>query len=244
MPDVQLVLASPTTILHRIASLRGDGPLGWPSLAFVRANGGGTGRFDDPRSEASEYDVMYASPELRTCFIETLDQFRPDASFIARVARTMPREEAGASDDLESLLTAEIPERYFAKRIGSFRIERAASFLDVRLAATQTALTLSRDPEVAEVLDRLGYRRMTPSDFVGSVRVLTQMVSLWAFRRGLAGIVYNSCHEPREGTCWALFSGQHIDIAPAGPLTKIDRHDPELQTVAQRFGLTIPRGGR
>jgi hypothetical protein len=105
-----------------------------------------------------------------------------------------------------------------------------------------TALSLSNDPEIAQVLQHLGYRRVTPGDLVGSVRMLTQAVSLWAFRLGLGGIVYNSCHEPSEAQCWALFSTRGTRIVPAGPLVQIDRGDPDLLDVARQFNLIVPTG--
>jgi hypothetical protein len=240
MPDVGLVSAPSDTILLRIASLRGDGPLRWPSLDYLRTRGGGIGRFDDPRSADSEYTVLYAATERRTCFVETLDQFRVDAGFIARVAREIPSDNADAIDVLEARLTVEIPETYFAKRIGRFRIEEAPPFLDVRLTATQTSLTLSRAPEIARVLTDIGYRRVTPGDLVGNVRVLTQAVSQWAFRRGLGGIVYNSCHELRDAVCWALFPHREVRISSAGPLAEIERDDPPLLAVARQFNLIVP----
>ncbi|MEA2523580.1 MAG: hypothetical protein QOF73_807, partial [Thermomicrobiales bacterium] len=174
-----------------------------------------------------------------TCYLETLDHFRIDAGFIARVAREMPLA-AGETDDLQALLTVEIPESYFTKRTGAFRVEEAPTFLDVRLTATQTALSLSREPGIAQVLRALGYRRVTPGDLVGSVRALTQVVSLWAFRRGLGGIVYNSCHEPHDAVCWAPFSHRGTRIGQTEPLAEIDRNDPDLLAVAHQFNLIVP----
>jgi len=240
MPPINVLHGASMRVLQRVGSTRPPGPLGWPSLEFVRSNGGGRHRFDDPLGSDSEYTVLYAAEERRDCFAETLDQYRVTFDEIAALVDRLPPDQQLDEEEFESLLARPIPEVYFErKRLASFAILGMPPFLDVRLSATDTADALSVDPHLAPVLGALGLRRLTPSDLVSGDRRLTQAVSRWSYEREFGGIAFNGSHTPHDSECWALFSGR-TEILSVGSAASIDRHDPDLLAVARRFNLIVP----
>src|SRR5262245_49875077 len=131
-------LAPDPELLYRLG--RAPDPLAWPPRVFV-----GGGRFDHPRGE---FLVLYAAVQRRGVFLETLDSFRPAiADLIA--AESLP---PGDPDDLLPGTSA-IPDSYFGKLIGQFRVAPGQRWLDLRSPETQQALRT----EIADTLMSLGY---------------------------------------------------------------------------------------
>ncbi len=213
-------LADPSHIvLHRIG--RSPDPLAWPPAAFR-----GEGRFDDPENE---FGVLYAAPERRACFLETLDAFRPDRALLQRLLAMGP--------DAFIPQSGLIPDAYSDKLIGHLRLDAGQRWLDLRMNAPESAVALSREPEIAARLPKLGYgNRFKPGDLVGSDRRLTRAIARWAFERGHAGLAYSCSHDLRLD-CWAIFSVASITTASAP--TPIEPDDPELIAVARTFELTL-----
>lgn len=195
--------------------------LGWPAPEFR-----GGGRFDDP---ANEFGVLYAAGDKRTCFLETLDVYRPDRAFLQRLL-AMRAETFTPQSGL-------IPDSYFAKIIGRLRLDDGQRWLDVRASAPQTAVALSREPALAGSLPALGYdKRFKPGDLVGSDRRLTQLIARWAYDNAYAGVAYSCSHDLRL-TCWAVFEGAAFSAVP--PPLRIERDDPDLIAIAKEFELTV-----
>jgi RES domain len=218
-------LADPAhVVFHRIGRL--PDPLAWPPPAFR-----GAGRFDDPENE---FGVIYAAPERRACFLETLDAYRPDRALLQRLLAMGP--------DAFIPQSGLIPDAYFDKRIGHLRLDPGQRWLDLRMTAPGSAIALSRDPDIAALLPALGYgNRVKPGDFVGSDRSLTQALARWAYERDYAGLAYSCSHDLRLD-CWAIFSGARFTIASAP--SPIEPDDLELIAVARTFELTVSFAGR
>lgn len=206
-------------VLQRIG--RPPDPLAWPAPAFR-----GGGRFDDPRNA---FGVVYASEARVACYLETLDAYRPDRALLQRLLAMGP--------DPFSPQSGLVPDDYFAKLIGRFRLDDGQRWLDVRIDAPETAAALSREPTVNTLLPALGYgTRFKPGDLLGFDRRLTQAIARWAFDHGYADLTYSCSHRPRLD-CWAIFEGAALSVA--GPPLPIEPDDPDLIAVAREFELTI-----
>ena len=203
--------------LYRIG--RPPNPLAAPPRAFI-----GGGRYDDPRRE---FVVLYAAQERRAAFIETLDAFRPAIADLATIEQAL----APAGD---SRAAAIIPQSYFDRLIGIFRLSSGQEWLDLRSPETHQALRR----EISDTLVTLGYRdRFVLGDLLASDHRLTREIARWAFERGYNGIAYPSCHDPGL-TCWAIF--EQAIIEPLPPFQTIRPDDPDLIAVAALFQLVIP----
>jgi hypothetical protein len=252
VPEVRLA-PPPTGVIQRIGPRRHGGALSWPSLEWVRGpkHGeppGGTNRFDDPRGASTEYTVLYAAELRITCFAETLDQFRarthgddPFAAAVAAVTTLLPGDplnfDTSQTSIREPVRPRSIPEEFFAsKEIGFFRITSRNQLLDIRTTsagAMETASALSRDSAMT-------VRPIRQGDFAGDNRAKTQAISLWAYRRGLGGILYTSSYRLDADEAWecvALFPWTEIE--QARPPIAIDRADPDLLTIATLFNLAV-----
>lgn len=101
-----LILADPAkTLLQRIG--RFPDPLAWPPPGFR-----GSGRFDDPRDD---FGVIYAAASRIACYLETLDTYRPDRALLQRLM-------AKGSEPFTPQ-SGVIPDDYFTKLIGRFRLD-------------------------------------------------------------------------------------------------------------------------
>ena len=253
MPGVRLV-RPPTGVIQRIGPRRYGGALAWPSLEWVRGpkHGeppGGSSRFDDPRGAFTEYTVLYGAELRITCFAETLDQFRarshgddPFAAAVAAVAPVPPGDplnfDSPGMPIVDPAQSRPIPPEYFAnKEIAFCRITSSKMFLDLRTTSAgtiETASALSSDPEMT-------VRPIRPGDFTGDNRVKTQAISLWAYQRGLGGIIYTSSHKldtnDAAWECVALFPWTEIEQVQS-PIA-IDHADPDLLKIATLFNITI-----
>lgn len=205
--------------LHRIG--RAPDPLAWPAPAFS-----GAGRFDDP---LNAFGVLYASASRLACYLETLDTYRPDRALLQSLLAMGP--------DPFTPRSGLIPDDYFGKLIGRFRLAAGQRWLDVRIDAPESAAALSREPTIASLLPDLGYgKRFKPGDLLGADRRLTQTIARWAYANGYAGLAYSCSHRPRLD-CWAVFAGAALTVVGA-PLS-IAPDDPDLIAVAREFELTI-----
>src|SRR5688572_4200180 len=103
-------------------------PLAWPEPAYR-----GSGRFDDP---LNRFGVLYAADERGTCFLETLETYRPDTLLLQRLLVM------GAGGFVPQ--SGAIPDMYFAKQFGRLRVAEGQRMLDLRASAPSTAVALSR----------------------------------------------------------------------------------------------------
>lgn len=213
-------LADPAkTLLQRIG--RFPDPLAWPPRAFR-----GSGRFDDSRDE---FGGIYAAVSRVTYYLETLDTYRPDPALLQRLM-TMDSEPFTPQSGV-------VPDDYFSKLIGQFRLDGGQRWLDTRIDATQSAVALSRETAIAAVLPALGYgKRFKRGDLLGSDRRLTQTVARWAYDYGYAGSAYSCSHRPRLD-CWAISEGAGFTVVQLPAPVQPD--DPDLIAVAREFGITI-----
>lgn len=217
---MDLILADPAkTLLHRIG--RFPDPLAWPPPGFR-----GSGRFDDPRDD---FGVIYAAAFRIACYLETLDTYRPDRALLQRLTAM------GSEPFIPQ--SGMIPDDYFTKLIGRFRLDDGQAWLDLRINAEQTAVALSREPAIAAVLPALGYgKRFKLGDRLGSDRQLTQTVARWAYANGYAGLACSCSHRPRLD-CWAIFEGAGITIVDTP--TPIRARRSRSDRGGREFGLTI-----
>lgn len=196
-------------------------PLAPPPAAYR-----GAGRFDDPDNQ---YGVIYAAATLRCCLLESLDVFRPDPNLVLRLAQL------GATANVAR--PGLVPDAFFSRLIVEFVAIPDGDWLDVRASAPETAVELSRDSGLIDIIRNLGYGvRIKPGDLVGSDRRLTRAVSRWAWNRGYGGIIYSSSHHLKLD-CWAISDRTALRILD-GPRT-LSRDDPVFREVAEYFGLTI-----
>ena len=210
---------SPRAPLHRIGWP--PDPLAWPPRRYR-----GGGRFDDPKHQ---FGVLYVADNLRACFLETLDPFRPDRALLQRLLTI-----GGEGFVPQSGL---IPNGFFTRLIGTLRLEEDQRWLDLRAGAPDSAVALSREPAIVTRLPELGYgKRFKPGDLVGSDRRLTQIVARWGYEHGYAGLAYSCSHDLRLD-CWAVFEG--AAFTAAAPPVPIEPDDPDLIAVARAFELTL-----
>ena len=204
-----------------IRSGRAPDPLASPPPVYR-----GAGRFDDPENK---FGVISAATTLRCCLLESLDVFRPDPVLMNRLT------ELGGTTNVPR--PGLVPDAFFARLIVEFVAESDREWLDIRAAASESAVALSRDLEFADTIRELGYGvRFKAGDLVGSDRRLTRAVSRWAWNRGFAGIVYRSSHD-LDLDCWAIFEWTPLRrLAAPRP---VRRNAPILLEVAELFGLTI-----
>jgi hypothetical protein len=210
---------TPIAPLYRIG--HAPDPFAFPPRAFL-----GGGRYDHPDAE---FITLYAAEQRRGAFMETLEAFRPSIADLA-VARALS---PGDADDVAPMAGV-IPTSYFRKMLIHLHVPAGGWWLDHRVPATHQALR----GLLAHELDPLGYRgRFVWGDLLSHDHRLTQAIAIWAYDEEFDGIVYRSCHDAALD-CWALFD--RARFSQFGSPLKIARDDPDLLSVAELFGLTLP----
>lgn len=193
-----------------------------------RLSSGGN-RFDP---QGYDYGVVYFGSTLQACFAETLARFRPNLALLALVQDEWQQRgfmDAGA-----------VPTDWRQRRIAArARLPREAVFVDIEHPATHQFLR----SELAVGLAALGVEDIDVSTVRGPDRRVTQMISEWAYMASeddeprYAGIRYVS-RLGSQWECWAVFDDDdsELEVVEQRPIT---RDMPELQEIAELFGLTV-----
>lgn len=191
-------------------------PLIWPPRQYI-----GGGRFDDPRDQ---YRVLYTAEQRITCFLESMAGLRPSIETLSILAAM-----AGADAEDEDN-RPHLPVDWHHRRMtGTLRLSAGQRFLEMRTVPARQGLR--RD--LASLLHALGYTDLDAGDLFGRDRLLTMIISRWAFEQGYRGIACLSRIDPSAG-CWALFEGvlfEKIEVAP------LAHDDPDLFAAAKLLGL-------
>jgi hypothetical protein len=209
---------------------RGLDPLTVRPIQGTRPRLASGGNRYDPQSY--DYGVLYFSTTLQACFAETLARLRPNIKLLALVEDEW--RQAGFMSG--GAVPADWRQRRTAVHV---RAPKDALFVDMESVATHQFLR----GELAAGLVALGVEDLDVATVRGPDRKVTQMISEWAYlaREGdeplYAGIRYLS----RLGShweCWAVFEDDErdFDVVERRPITK---DMPELQEVAELFGLTV-----
>jgi hypothetical protein len=182
----------------------------------------GNGRFDDPQHA---FRVLYAAARRRAAFVETLAQFRPLVTALARL------EEVVGTD--EPLPVVTVPSHWYQRHaVVRLRVAPGQRWLDLRAHSTREALRT----DLAPTLLTLGLADLDLGHVLGSTLTLTQTISRWAYEHGYAGIAYSSRLDAKL-TLWALFEGAKFEsVGEPDPVTP---DDPDLVAVTRLYGLLI-----
>ncbi|MFT4039923.1 MAG: RES family NAD+ phosphorylase [Thermomicrobiales bacterium] len=184
------------------------------------------GRYSHPDGAVR---VLYGATERIAAFLETLQTYRPSLADLAM----LQAQTAGTSDFPGAAAVGIIPDSYFRRRIGTFRVNAAEPIVDLCLPETHAHLRR----ELAGELLAAGYTgSFNFGEVIGTVYRLTQSITRWAHARGFTGIAYPSAHD-HALTCWAVFDTAEITLV--GDSEAIRRDDPALLAAASLFGLTL-----
>jgi hypothetical protein len=229
VPPTPATASPPRAGLWRVGRspdpLRFGDPLD-PDLLDSRSAGN---RFDSP---TQDYRVCYFASTLEACFGETLARFRPN-----------PRLSAIAGEE-GFMAIGEVPADWRHRRLAvrvmpapSARLE-TIRFLDVEAAETRAVLRA----ELGDLLAFYGYADLDVPTVRGGDRRVTRWIGRWAYqsrdeqdRPVFAGIRYLS-RLSTEWECWVLFEDVPLDEQERRPIL---RDDPELQRVADLYGLAV-----
>lgn len=175
---------------------------------------------------------LYASTELRTCYLETLARFRPTPAVRAAVR----------DEDPSFMMCGGVPADWRARRVKvRLTLKDPLPFLDAEDPATHEYLTTELAPQLAAlgvpILDVAGVR--------GPNRLVTRTIATWAFRAGLldgtggdaytySGIRYLSRLGSYE--CWAIFQDTYVEELGRDTISLSDQ---DLQGVADTFKLRL-----
>jgi hypothetical protein len=204
-------------------ALREPPPPLYPGDMHDRATGN---RYD---SALANYRVLYFGTTREGCFGETLAPLRPDPSLASVIG-----------DDWDGFMRlGDVPADWRRRRLAvRVTVSGRRPFLDVEAAETRGRLRT----ELAWVFDRLGIAECDVAAVRGGDRRLTRWISQWARQYGdqaagqpLAGIRFLSRHNT-DWECWALFDDTVVEERER---TSILVQDPELQRVAQLYGLNV-----
>lgn len=226
MPDNPQVtgphILDPPDRMFRIA--RADDPLRFSRIAAADAPLPTAGnRFDVPGG-----GVLYCATGPTGCYAETLARFRPSTAVRAAVQ----------DEDPYFLVCGGIPADWRARRLKiTLAIVDALPFLDVEHDASHEFLT----SKLAGELAALSVPVIDVSVIRGPNRLVTRAVAAWAYAAtdgdgnpAYGGIRYMSRLGDHE--CWAVFDGTELHELERDTL---HRDDPDLQTVAQPWGLHV-----
>jgi hypothetical protein len=209
---------------------RGPDPLTVRPIQGTRPRLASGGNRYDP--QGYDYGVLYFSTTLQACFAETLARLRPNLKLLALVEDEW--RQAGFMSG--GTVPADWRQRRTAVHV---RAPKDALFVDMESVATHQFLR----GELAAGLVALGVEDLDVATVRGPDRRVTQMISEWAYlaREGdeplYAGIRYLS-RLGSQWECWAVFEDdeREFDVVERRPITK---DMPELQEVAELFGLTV-----
>lgn len=199
-----------TDILYRIG--RAPYPLTLPPWHLV-----GSGRFDDPRSQAA-YRVLYAG-ERRACFYESLADFRVSIQGVAIQGLTI--------------------EWLARRRIAAFRLldpDGHGRWLDLASPVTYAEFRQTFRRELAET----GLTDFDVSAAASDMRFLTQAIGLWTDQQGYSGIRYVTRHAPSLH-CWAAFGSVQLETLDAGAEILFDS-EPVYDASRTGTGVAAARG--
>lgn len=206
---------APRGLLYRIGRLPNPG-------AFPPWDVVGHGRFDDPQRQ---FRVLYAAAQRRGAFVETLAQFRPLVTALARLEDVVGAEEPAPR--------GAVPSHWYQRHaVVRLRLRPGQRWLDLRALGTREALRT----ELAATLLTLGFSDLDLGRVLGPAQVLTQTISQWAHQHGYAGLSYTSRLDARI-TLWAVFEGAAFEaVRDPEPITPDDR---DLMATARLYGLDV-----
>ena len=191
----------------------------------------GGNRFD---SFTGSYGTMYFGTTPEVCFAETVARFRPKPEILAVL-------DAAGGWDPAWMQPGNIPADWRLRRLKSLVVlPTAAPFIDI--AHPDTVSWLNCQTELRASLAQLGIDEIDLGVITGADRRPTRFIAEYlaahtddSGRLSWSGIRYISRLGDRW-ECWAVFEGTQIDEVDRWT---IDRDDPDLVSVAARFGLTI-----
>jgi hypothetical protein len=206
----------PASVLYRIGYP--PDPLAWPPRALI-----GTQRFDDPNRR---FRVLYAAERRLPCFVEVLQDWRPDLQALSALAQR-------ATQATAPLPPLALPRSWRQSHLlGRFKLAPNQRWLDVRRVQTREELRRLFAPAVLQV----GLEDFDGGAIRSLQRSFTQAIAGWAFNQGFQGIVYTSRFDD-AWTCWAIFEGAAIQ--PVGVPRRIGRSDPDLALAAALLRIGV-----
>ncbi|WP_454296046.1 RES domain-containing protein [Salana multivorans] len=161
--------------------------------------------------------VMYAATKPAGAYAETVQAYRPTAATYAATQHVQPG----------LMVAGNLPASWRTdRRLVTFALPGGLPFLDVEKPASHTALTRHLGAELTE----LGYAHLDVSLVRSEHRLLTRLISVWAYLQELpdgspryGGIRFISKLGDHE--CWAIFDGAPVadvetQLIPLGDLQR------------------------
>jgi hypothetical protein len=201
-------LAAAPPVLFRVG--RWPHPFNWrlPRAPLDDDNPRDGYRWDDP--SAKTFSTLYLATEPLGCFIETLQTYRLNQDFEARVRAETDEPDAGY-DGL--LTTGHVDPDYFIDRVlGRARVADGATFIDIDHPRTHNSLTAELrsgrlSPQLASLLKHHGITEFDRSVVMHHDRRVTRLLAAHLHETSpsaIAGIRYES-RLYRTTECWAMW---------------------------------------
>ncbi len=213
---------------------RAPEPLAFPPYEFCGRN-----RFDDPLLTYGDaalcFRVLYFGEDRLSCFLEVLQNHRPDLAYLAHL-NDLP--DGDNTPDLPSdrdiIASAHFVARdvLSRKRIQQMQPDRQMQWVDLRSLTLRESLRA----EFARELRDSGATDLDLSAMTSGNRALTQAIARWLYEKGHGAVTYTS-HFGCDYHCVALFEGASF-IATSDP-TAIVADDPDLGRALRLFGLLL-----
>ncbi len=215
----------PVGLLYRISRAKNPWEFTDWAKAWKDPSGSTTfgNRFDD---FDAEYRVLYASSQLKSCYIETLARFRRDPTLQAELNAIE------GEDDYHPL--GLVPATWFESRfVGTAYVE--GKFANIYSAGWVAHLR----PHLQLVCSHLGLPTFDVNSLMQAEnREVTQRASRIIFDlANYSGIYYQSRHGLNLEN-WALFEGR-AGVSPV-ETSPVSREDPELHEALALLQLEIP----
>jgi hypothetical protein len=202
---------------------RSDQPLAFSSIGPTDAQFAFAGN----RFDVVGGGVLCLGTTAGGCYAETVARFRPSAKVRAAVG-----------DEPGFVICGGIPADWRARRLEvQVDLPDALPFVDVESPQTHAYLTAVMAP----VLAGLAVDALDVGLVRGRNRLITRAIAAWAYAAAdpdgaplYSGLRYLS--RLGEEECWAVFDGTDVQERARSP---IERTNPDLDAVAQTFGLTV-----